>query len=97
MAYLFIYRVVLGHTRPLIDAIDDYVEEVTGDRTALHAKSSSIGPAKPGPPAQAGEPAADTASAVVHASGARSRRNDMIVAEPGVSRCAKSLSPSCFP
>lgn len=34
----------LGHTRPLIDAIDDYVEQITGDRTALHEKSSSIGP-----------------------------------------------------
>ena len=34
----------LGYVRPLIDAIDDYVEQVTGDRTALHAKSSSIGP-----------------------------------------------------
>lgn len=27
----------------LRSAIDDYVEELTGDRTALHAKSSSIG------------------------------------------------------
>jgi hypothetical protein len=42
--YLFQSR--LGFTRPLIDAIDDYVAEITGDRTALHAKSSSIGPAK---------------------------------------------------
>jgi hypothetical protein len=33
----------LGHVRPLIEAIDDYVEQITGDRTALHAKSSSIG------------------------------------------------------
>lgn len=35
---------MLGHTRPLIDAIDDYVEQITGDRTKLHAQSSSIGP-----------------------------------------------------
>lgn len=34
----------LGHTRPLIDAIDDYAEQITGDRTALHAKPSGIGP-----------------------------------------------------
>lgn len=34
----------LGHTRPLIDAIDDYAEQITGDRTALHSKPSSIGP-----------------------------------------------------
>lgn len=34
----------LGHTRLLIDAIDGYAEQITGDRTALHAKSSSIGP-----------------------------------------------------
>lgn len=27
----------------LIAAIDDHVEKLTGDRTALHAKSSSIG------------------------------------------------------
>jgi hypothetical protein len=33
----------LGHVRPLIEAIDDYVEQITGDRTRLHAKSSSIG------------------------------------------------------
>lgn len=39
-----IKNITLGRTRPLIDAIDDYVEQITGDRTALHAKSSSIGP-----------------------------------------------------
>ncbi|MCP3399917.1 hypothetical protein [Bradyrhizobium sp. CCGB20] len=33
----------LGHTRPLIDAIDDYVEQITGDRTALHAKNHKCG------------------------------------------------------
>jgi hypothetical protein len=33
----------LGHTSPLIHAIDDYVEQITGDRTALHAKSAPIG------------------------------------------------------
>jgi hypothetical protein len=31
-----------AHTRPTI-AIDDYAGEITGDRTALHAKSASIG------------------------------------------------------
>ncbi|WP_426413465.1 hypothetical protein [Bradyrhizobium ganzhouense] len=36
----------LGCGRPLIDAIDDYVEQLTGDRTALHAKPSNIGPTK---------------------------------------------------
>lgn len=36
----------LGHTRQLIDAIDDYVGQITGDRTALHAKPSGIGPSK---------------------------------------------------
>lgn len=34
----------MGHTRLMIDAIDDYAEQITGDRTALHAKSSGIGP-----------------------------------------------------
>lgn len=29
--------------KPLVDAIDDHVEKLTGDRTSLHAKSSSIG------------------------------------------------------
>lgn len=33
----------LGHTRPMIDAIDDYAEQITGDRTALHERPSSIG------------------------------------------------------
>jgi len=32
----------------LRSTIDDYVEQLTGDRTALHAKSSSIGPTKRG-------------------------------------------------
>jgi hypothetical protein len=32
----------LAHERLRI-AIDDYAEELTGDRTALHAKSASIG------------------------------------------------------
>jgi hypothetical protein len=32
-----------GHTQSLIVAIDDYVEQITGDRTALHAKSAPIG------------------------------------------------------
>lgn len=34
----------LGHTLPLIEAIDDYAEQITGDRTALHSKPFSIGP-----------------------------------------------------
>jgi hypothetical protein len=29
--------------RPLIDAIDDYVEKLTGDRRSLHAQNHSIG------------------------------------------------------
>lgn len=33
----------LGHPRPLIDAIDDYVEQITGDRTKLHAKNHKCG------------------------------------------------------
>jgi hypothetical protein len=33
----------LGYTPPLIDAIDDYVEQITGDRTALHAKNHKCG------------------------------------------------------
>lgn len=39
----YLMQTRMGHTRPLIDAIDDYAEQITGDRTALHAKSSSIG------------------------------------------------------
>lgn len=41
--YLILGRRVAVPSRELIDAIDDYVEKLTGDRTALHAKSSSIG------------------------------------------------------
>ncbi len=33
----------LGYVRPLIEAIDDYVEQLTGDRTRLHAQNHSIG------------------------------------------------------
>jgi len=33
----------LGHPRPLIDAIDDYVEQITGDRTKLHAQDYKCG------------------------------------------------------
>ncbi|MGY3396495.1 hypothetical protein [Bradyrhizobium sp. 1200_D9_N1_1] len=32
-----------GYTRRLIDAIGDYVEQITGDPTRLHAKNHSIG------------------------------------------------------
>ncbi|WP_298873258.1 hypothetical protein [uncultured Bradyrhizobium sp.] len=31
------------YTQPLIDAIDDYVRQITGDRTRLHAGHHSIG------------------------------------------------------
>ena len=41
--YLVFGRKVTVAGRDLIDAIDDYAEKLTGDRTALHAKSSSIG------------------------------------------------------
>jgi len=34
-----------GYTRWLLDSIDDYVEQITGDRTALHRKSFSVGDA----------------------------------------------------
>ena len=33
----------LGYVRPLIEAIDDYVEQITGDRTTLHTRNHSIG------------------------------------------------------
>jgi hypothetical protein len=33
--------------RPLIDAIDDYVEQITGDRTRLHSQHHSIGQERP--------------------------------------------------
>ena len=43
--YLIFGRKCLDPLRePLMIAIDDYVEAVTGDRTTLHAKASSIGP-----------------------------------------------------
>lgn len=41
--YLISGRQVHLPGRDLIDAIDDYVEKLTGDRTALHEKPSSIG------------------------------------------------------
>lgn len=41
--YLLHRRKIHLPCRELIDAIDDYAKELTGDRTALHAKSSSIG------------------------------------------------------
>jgi hypothetical protein len=41
--YLGFGRKVTVPGHDLIDAIDDYAEKLTGDRTALHAKSSSIG------------------------------------------------------
>ncbi len=31
-----------GYTRWLLDSIDDYVEQITGDRTTLHGKSSNV-------------------------------------------------------
>lgn len=33
----------LGYTQPLIDAIDDYVEKITGDRTKLHTHNHKCG------------------------------------------------------
>lgn len=30
-----------GYTRWLLDSIDDYVEQITGDRSTLHGKSSN--------------------------------------------------------
>jgi hypothetical protein len=42
--YVIFRRRVLDPDREaLMGAIDDYVEQLTGDRTALHAKSSPIG------------------------------------------------------
>lgn len=35
-----------GPRHELMDAIDDYAEAINGDRTALHARPSSIGPGK---------------------------------------------------
>jgi hypothetical protein len=32
-----------GHSRELIDAIDDDVEQITGDRTTLHTRHHGIG------------------------------------------------------
>lgn len=39
----FIPDRTLGYTRLLVDAIDDHVEQITGDRTRLHARSCSVG------------------------------------------------------
>jgi hypothetical protein len=41
--YLIFKCQTAGPRDRLIAAIDDYVEAVTGDRTALHARSSSAG------------------------------------------------------
>ena len=41
--YLIFSRKVAVPGRDLVDAIDDYVEKLTGDRRTLHAGSSSIG------------------------------------------------------
>jgi hypothetical protein len=41
--YLIFSRKVPIPGRELIDAIDDYVEKLTGDRRALHAQHHSIG------------------------------------------------------
>jgi hypothetical protein len=42
--YLIFKAGARGYARDqLITAIDDYAEELTGDRTALHAKPASIG------------------------------------------------------
>lgn len=42
-SYLIFRKRTAVPARDLIEAIDDYVEKLTGDRTTLHAKSSSIG------------------------------------------------------
>lgn len=39
----FIRSRILGHARPLIDAIDDYVEQITVDRTRLHTQNHKCG------------------------------------------------------
>lgn len=36
-------NITLGHTRPLIETIDDYVEYITGDRTSLHTPHHKCG------------------------------------------------------
>ncbi|KJC56624.1 hypothetical protein UP10_33655 [Bradyrhizobium sp. LTSPM299] len=41
--YLLSSRVAPLAGRQLIDAIDDYVEKLTGDRRSLHAQNHSIG------------------------------------------------------
>lgn len=41
--YLIFNRQSRVDAHDLISAIDDYVEKLTGDRTTLHSKSSSIG------------------------------------------------------
>jgi hypothetical protein len=41
--YLIFGRKVAVPGRELIDAIDDYVEKLTGDRRALHTQGHSIG------------------------------------------------------
>jgi acetyl-CoA carboxylase alpha subunit len=41
--YLIFRRQSREPADDLISAIDDYVEKLTGDRTTLHGKSSSIG------------------------------------------------------
>ncbi|WP_426615241.1 hypothetical protein [Bradyrhizobium sp. McL0616] len=38
-----IKNMTLGFREPLINAIDDYVEQITGDRTALHTKNHKCG------------------------------------------------------
>lgn len=41
--YLIFGRKVTVPSRELIEAIDDYVEKLTGDRRTLHAQHHSIG------------------------------------------------------
>lgn len=41
--YLITGQRAMVPAQALIEAIDDHVEKLTGDRTALHAKTGSIG------------------------------------------------------
>lgn len=39
-----------GYTRWLLDSIDDYVEQITGDRTTLHSEASNLSDSVPSLP-----------------------------------------------
>jgi hypothetical protein len=42
-SYLILHTKAREPARELIDAIDDYVEKLTGDRRTLHGQNHSIG------------------------------------------------------